>query len=105
MSARPKEHWTCQSMTRNLRLKIEEWKKDNPQSSFFFRPFHSTSQTEQTDSGRNTVIHSAGRLAERAVNLLWQHSHFNVCHIQDDKVQHSLAFCVQEDQCLLLGSG
>ena len=48
MSARPKEHWTCQSMTRNLRLKIEEWKKDNLQSSFFFRPFRSTSQTEQT---------------------------------------------------------
>ena len=32
----------------NLRLKIEECKKDNPQSSFFFQPFHSTSQTEQT---------------------------------------------------------
>ena len=32
----------------NLRLKIEEWKKENPQSSFFFRPFRSTSQTEQT---------------------------------------------------------
>ena len=30
----------------NLRLKIEEWKKDNPQS-FFFRPFHSTSESEQ----------------------------------------------------------
>lgn len=33
----------------NLRLKIDEWKNNNPQSSFFFRPFRSTSQTEQTD--------------------------------------------------------
>ena len=34
--------------SRKLTPKIEEWKKDNPQSSFFFPPFHSTSQTEQT---------------------------------------------------------
>ena len=30
----------------NLRLKIEEW-KNNPHSSFFFRPFRSSSQNEQ----------------------------------------------------------
>lgn len=32
----------------NVRLKIEEWKKDAPQSSFFFRPFRSTPWTEHS---------------------------------------------------------
>ena len=34
---------------------------------------------------------SAGRLAERALNPSWQHSHFNGCH---NKVQHSFVCCV-----------
>ena len=34
----------------NLRLKLEEWEKNNPQSHFFFRPLRSNSDGEKTDS-------------------------------------------------------
>ena len=38
----------------NLHLKIEEWKKENPQSSFFFCPFHSPSQSGQVTDAVKT---------------------------------------------------
>ena len=38
----------------NLWLKIEEWKSQNPQSSFFFRPFRTTPPTEQATCNDET---------------------------------------------------
>lgn len=38
----------------NLRLKIEQWQKDNPQSSFFFRPFCTAPQAEQATHDTTT---------------------------------------------------
>lgn len=37
----------------NLQLKIEEWKASSPHSSFFFRPYKSNPDTEETPSGKN----------------------------------------------------
>jgi hypothetical protein len=38
----------------NLRLKIEEWKKQKPQLSFFFRPFSTSPPAEQAEIDENT---------------------------------------------------
>ena len=37
----------------NLQLKIEEWKASSPHSSFFFRPYKSNPDTEETPSATN----------------------------------------------------
>ena len=46
----------------NLRLKIEEWRKKNPQSSFFFRPYHETSEFKQTNEDCTTLTKSEKKL-------------------------------------------
>ena len=50
MSPRPRALELSKYDQENLRLKIDEWKSDNPPSSFFFRQLRTTSQTEQTCS-------------------------------------------------------
>ena len=46
----------------NLRLKIEEWRKKNPQLSFFFRPYHETSESKQTNEDCTTLTKSEKKL-------------------------------------------
>ena len=99
----------------NLCLKIDEWKNNNPQSSFFFRPFRSTSQTEQTDDIKTCSEQTMEETLLYIQQEDWQKelltrygntvTLMDAMHIQDNKVQHSFVFCVCEDQCLLLSSG
>lgn len=88
----------------NLHIKVQEWKKANPNSSFYFRPYHSpqedgrsqsppcTPSEEDTEDkyhdmhAEKTLLCAPGLMAKRSTYPLWQYNDPDGCNIQNHTI-------------------